>query len=394
MSSSNPIRNLFNRQQPRASAAQLAAMTSGFYACDQEMGLVASAMDAARAVSIGPVPTAEWDHLRGYFETVLARYLRLIDSESAGASPAEVTQCTGELGQVTAALQHFASAHRQVLDNGRAAHSAAQRATHDVDDAAGRVATVLEQAPTQVLALSSIQAATDELSRRVTAFQSASGLAARLSAAQAAISAGRRVEQLVANAPNLAADAERTLRSLTTRKQAVEHRLSLLPETMSELLRDYSSACSDDLRHTSAAVSKQLDNATVALDHMGTLQVRAPDEALVRAEDVRAYLGEADQALDQAFDRLIDLRSVRRDPQEVAGGVRFRLRDAQQFAINHGLVADWGSVLDAQLERLGRASEVLAKIHPDYWSYLTQVRAVDARIVEIVERMRAQIASR
>ena len=97
--------------------------------------------------------------------------------------------------------------------------------------------------------------------------------------------------------------------------------------------------------------------------------------------------------VDAVLDRLRLLREVRADPRGAEQRVRFRLRDAQLFAVNHRLVDEWGSVLDAQADRIERAKGVLDRIHPDYWSYLTQLRAVDDRITEIVSRMRGQVAA-
>mgnify|MGYP007064815522 FL=1 len=138
------------------------------------------------------------------------------------------------------------------------------------------------------------------------------------------------------------------------------------------------------------AVAQADDALSTARGHL----TDAPDVALDDAETAREHLSVAEDAVDAVLDRLRRLRDVRADPAAVERRVRFRLRDAQQFAINHSLVDEWGSVLDAQADRITRAGSALDRIHPDFWDYLTQLEAVDRRIGEIVDRMRGQVAAR
>jgi hypothetical protein len=119
-----------------------------------------------------------------------------------------------------------------------------------------------------------------------------------------------------------------------------------------------------------------------------------PEHALALMADARVHLAEAEACVDAVTDRLTTLRAVRADPTEKERQVRFRLKDAQMFAVNHGLVAEWGSVLDAQLARIERAAASLTGTHPDYWSYVMQLDSVSAFIAEVVEKMRTQAGRR
>ena len=103
----------------------------------------------------------------------------------------------------------------------------------------------------------------------------------------------------------------------------------------------------------------------------------------------RQHLSDAEQLVDAVTDRVRLLRAVKADPKETENKVRFKLRDAQQLAINRGLVAEWGSVLDAQLARIDRAGSALTGAHPDYWSYLQDLDAISDFIAGVIERMRS-----
>jgi hypothetical protein len=57
-------------------------------------------------------------------------------------------------------------------------------------------------------------------------------------------------------------------------------------------------------------------------------------------------------------------------------------------------VREWGSVLDAQLERIDRIAGTLTGRHPDYWAYVAQLDAVSAFIAEVVQKMRGRTGQR
>ncbi|MCF8607376.1 hypothetical protein L5I01_28865 [Gordonia sp. HY442] len=391
---SNPRRSLFGRrpQADRATPAQLAALTDAFFACESAMGKIVPAMRAARAVSPGSVPPAEWDAVRDQYDGVITQYLVVSADGSPDATPAAVDDCLRGFAQVSATLDRFGRTHSRALNAGQAAAAGAEQAARDARVAATSALTALDSARAEHVGLSAVRVAADALARDLSAFEAASGIAERRSTGEAVAAAAANVQRLLDEAPGMAADADRTIRSLDTRRQAVTTRLEKIPAVVSSLLREFSAECSADLVSTPDDVRADLAAATTELDRARSLKSGAPDEALSATERARTLLTHADDELDRAFDRLTDLREVRHDPVEASAQVRFRVRDAQHFALGHGLEHEWGSVLDAQSDRIDRAATTLERIHPDYWSYLTQLRAVDTRITEIIGRMREQVA--
>ena len=119
-----------------------------------------------------------------------------------------------------------------------------------------------------------------------------------------------------------------------------------------------------------------------------------PESALELTTSARGSLAEAEQQIDAVTRRLALLREVRADPRAKAEAVRFRLRDAQMLAVSRGLVAEWGSVLDAQVDRIDRISETLSGRHPDYRAYVAELDAVTDFIAGVVDRMRKHVGQR
>ena len=117
-----------------------------------------------------------------------------------------------------------------------------------------------------------------------------------------------------------------------------------------------------------------------------------PEAALRLVTSARAKLTEAEQLVDAVTDRLRLLREVRSDPAAKANAVRFRLRDAQRLVVSRGLVPEWGSVLDAQVDRIDRITEQLTGRHPDYWTYLQSLDSVGEFVSGVVTRIRHQPA--
>ena len=197
--------------------------------------------------------------------------------------------------------------------------------------------------------------ATDDLARALTAFDQGAGLRDRQSAAAAVLSSARRLEQLLAEAPAFADRAQQVIRSVETRRSAVSTRSAQLPDTLSALRREFSADCSLDLQRNGSVVDERLEHADAELAAARAMVDAAPDQAIGRADAARDDLAVAEKAVDAVLDRLRLLREVRADPRGAEQRVRFRLRDAQLFAVNHRLVDEWGSVLDAQADRIERA---------------------------------------
>ncbi|GEE00711.1 hypothetical protein nbrc107696_11570 [Gordonia spumicola] len=393
---SNPRRGLFGRRphDDRATPAQLAALTEAFFACERAMGDMAGAVQAAESVAPGSISTTGWDAARDRYDQVISRYLVLTAAGSTEATPYAVDECIRAFEQVSGALTQFAHAQARGLQAGRDAINGAAHAEQQARAAASRALTALDQAPVEHVHLTSVKEAADALARESSRFDAAVGLTDRQRAADVVVEAARRLVDLLDQAPGLTADTEKTMRSLATRREAVETKLDGLPAVMSALLREFSSECSIDLVDVPSDVRADLQAADERLDRARVLLGHAPDEAKAAAEQARTRLSHADDQVDRVFDRLTDLRAVRTDPTDAASRVRFRVRDAQNFALDNRQVREWGSVLDAQSDRIDRAAATLERIHPDYWFYLSELRAVDARVTDIIGRIRDSVAHR
>ncbi|MEU5761733.1 hypothetical protein [Nocardia sp. NPDC047648] len=207
--------------------------------------------------------------------------------------------------------------------------------------------------------------------------------------------ATRELADALAQAPSRAAAANTAISSVTTRLAAVRTRAEGVPQAFSALLREFNAASSADLANNERESQRAIEAADAALGRARTAAAENnPEFALDLTTSARGFLAEAEQRVDAVTKRLTSLRAIRSDPQEQAKAVRFRLRDAQMLAVSRGLVAEWGSVLDAQAARIDRISETLSGRHPDYWAYVTELNAVTEFIAGVVERMRRQAGPR
>ncbi|MFE7743305.1 hypothetical protein [Nocardia sp. NPDC057455] len=207
--------------------------------------------------------------------------------------------------------------------------------------------------------------------------------------------AAEELADALARAPTRAATANTAIASVTTRLAAARTRAEGVPQAFSALLREFNAASSADLANNERESQRAIEAADAALGRARTAAAENnPEFALDLTTSARGFLAEAEQRVDAVTKRLTLLRAIRSDPQEQAKAVRFRLRDAQMLAVSRGLVADWGSVLDAQAARIDRISETLSGRHPDYWAYVTELNVVTEFIAGVVERMRRQAGPR
>ncbi len=208
-------------------------------------------------------------------------------------------------------------------------------------------------------------------------------------------SATKELAEALAQAPSRAAAARTAITSVTTRLAAVRTRAEGIGPAYSSLLREFNAASSADLADNERKSRRAIEAAEAALGRARAAATENnPEFALDLTTSARGFLAEAEQQVDAVPKRLTLLRAIRADPQEHAKAVRFRLRDAQMLAVSRGLVAEWGSVLDAQAARIDRISETLSGRHPDYWAYVAELDAVTEFIAGIVDRMRKQAGPR
>lgn len=371
-------------------------MTSAFLDSDRIVGEIELAVAAAHELDPRSSLRNEWTAIREHHAALTAEYLRLSGGVGtpAPARPAEVRACTDGLTRLNADMTRFGQVHDAELTRARGTLREVATLDRDARVAITRAVGALEQADRRITALGTVRSVTDALAEADAAFTAAVGLTEKRRAGRAVIAAAARVESVLGEAAGYAERAERVIRSVETFRSAIMTRREQVDPTLSALRREFSVACSADLQDNGAVIDRAVAQADDALSTARGHLTDAPDVALDDAETAREHLSVAEDAVDAVLDRLRRLRDVRADPAAVERRVRFRLRDAQQFAINHSVVDEWGSVLDAQADRITRAGSALDRIHPDFWDYLTQLEAVDRRIGEIVDRMRGQVAAR
>lgn len=208
-------------------------------------------------------------------------------------------------------------------------------------------------------------------------------------------SATKALAEALAQAPSRAEAAANAITSAGTRLAAVRTRGERLAPAYSELLREFNAASSADLANNGQESQRAIDAADAALVRArAATDENNPESALDLTTSARGHLTEAEQLIDAVTKRLTLLREVRENPQEKAKAVRFRLRDAQMLAVSRGLVGEWGSVLDAQVDRIDRITENLSGRHPDYWAYVAELDTVAEFVGGVVDRMRKQAGSR
>ncbi len=199
----------------------------------------------------------------------------------------------------------------------------------------------------------------------------------------------RTLSRALEDAPGKQHSATTALASAATRLAAARHRAERIPPAVSALLREFHAASSADLANNEREAHRAIDAADAELSRArAALQNNDPEQTLELTTSARAQLAAAEEQADAVTDRLALLREVRAQPQDKAKAVRFKLRDAQMLAVNNGLVDRWGTVLDAQSDRLDRVSGSLTGRHPDYWAYVSELDAISTFIAGVVDRMR------
>ncbi|WP_308126547.1 hypothetical protein [Rhodococcoides corynebacterioides] len=298
-----------------------------------------------------------------------------------------------QLAAASAAVDEFYGAYRGRLEHAVAEYAAVPRLAADArrtaQDAAGRVdgSQPYHRFPSVRRALGEVDAALTALARA-----EATGLGPDVVAAAACTrEAADALRSTLADAPGRADAAAKALASVRTRLQAVGTRAENIAPAYSALLREFVAAGSADLTGARERCEEHMRAAAADID-AATVAARQgdPEGALDHIGVARQHLADAEEDVDAVTDRLARLREVRDHPDRVEQGVRFRLRDAQLLVVDRGRVAEWGSVLDAQLARLERAGDRLAVGRPDYWAYLRELDAIDAFVAGVIDRVRGR----
>lgn len=299
-----------------------------------------------------------------------------------------------QLSAASRAIDEFYGAHRAHLEHAQALLSAVPAETQQAVAVADAARLRLDGIGTPFAEYPSVQTSGAELRAAMASLDGALAVrnAKQIREAAAAVrSAAAAVDQAVLRAPDQERVAAQGLGSVATRMAAVSTRAEGLAPAFSSLLREFNAASSADLtdnernsRRILADAEADLAAARDALAH------GEPERATALTTSVRAHLARAEELVDMVTDRLILLRSVRDNPKAKESDVRFKLRDAQMLAVTRGVVREWASVLDAQVDRIDRVVGQLNGRNPDYWGYVSGLDAVSSFISGVVQRMRTE----
>ncbi|MEV0340923.1 hypothetical protein AB0H49_18045 [Nocardia sp. NPDC050713] len=381
-----------------------ARLADAFLDMDRRQSAAEAAVHASEEVFSERGFSAAWDPVRGRCYDAAGAYLALSEELEAaqrdGTSVADGQQradaVTRQLVEAARAVDEFYRGNQARLEEAVAIVRSVPQLAQQVKVAAAAVrGQAAESEYADYPSVRSRAAAVDEALVTLESAGVSGGSGAVRAAANRLDAVTKELAEALAQAPSRLGAANTALTSVDTRLAAVRNRSERLGPAYSALLREFNAASSADLANNGRESQQAIDAAADALARARAASVaKNPESALELTSTARGSLTEAEQLIDAVTKRLELLRSVREDPQDKAKAVRFRLRDAQMLAMSRGLAGEWGSVLDAQAERIERITETLSGRHPDYWAYVAELDAVTEFIAGVVDRMRKQAGPR
>ncbi|MET8773875.1 hypothetical protein ABZV58_02505 [Nocardia sp. NPDC004654] len=381
-----------------------ARLADAFLDMDRRQSAAEAAVHASEEVFSERGFSAAWDPVRGRCYDAAGAYLALSEELEAaqrdGTSVADGQQradaVTRQLVEAARAVDEFYRGNQARLEEAVAIVRSVPQLAQQVKVAAAAVrGQAAESEYADYPSVRSRAAAVDEALVTLESAGVSGGSGAVRAAANRLDAVTKELAEALAQAPSRLGAANTALTSVDTRLAAVRNRSERLGPAYSALLREFNAASSADLANNGRESQQAIDAAADALARARAESVaKNPESALELTSTARGSLTEAEQLIDAVTKRLELLRSVREDPQDKAKAVRFRLRDAQMLAMSRGLAGEWGSVLDAQAERIERITETLSGRHPDYWAYVAELDAVTEFIAGVVDRMRKQAGPR
>ena len=397
---------LSRRPQDQAAQAAQDGAVAAFLDLDNRQSYVADAVDAlSEGAGQGHALARDWAPVAQQAFDASAKYLTVAESHSlldnadrpTGVDPAAAasafTDVHRALADAAIAVDGFYRKHSTELEHARSLRAATPKISADARAAAVTAEQHLTKAEQDGFAYASVLAAAGELVDALSALQTAETVGSPLEirhAAAAVHAAADGVDARISTARSLRTTVRGSHSSVKTRIEAVTTRLESLPATRSALLREFSAACSRDLTGADDRARTALAQARDEWAAAGrSLDAGDPEPAANHLTTARARLAEAESAGDSLTERLRVLRQTKADPAAAAKTTRFKLRDAQLLVVDRGLVPQWGSVLDAQSERIERAAADLTGTHPDYWAYLQALQSVEAFVKNVIDRVRS-----
>ncbi|MCJ0978887.1 hypothetical protein MTX35_14320 [Rhodococcus sp. ARC_M12] len=357
---------------------------------DKRQSIASAGVEATTALRPQDRLAGRWADTEKQCFDAGAAYLAAVDQFdgiTTAAARSAFDRATALLYDASAAVDRFYDAHRATLEQASAQFAATPRLVQDALAEADAARSTVDE---QFVAYPSLRQAWRELDSATTQLQAdqRDPLRAREHAALVRDRAAE-LRAAVESAPGRLQEARTALASVRTRMEAVRTRSEGIAPAFSSLLREFNAKSSADLSRNERSSARHIEQADEDLRAArSALDAGNPEQSLDLVTQARQHLSDAEQLVDAVTDRVHLLRAVKADPKETENKVRFKLRDAQQLAINRGLVAEWGSVLDAQLARIDRASTALTGTHPDYWSYLQDLDTISDFIAGVIDRMR------
>ncbi|MEV6068134.1 hypothetical protein AB0L82_16405 [Nocardia sp. NPDC052001] len=371
------------------------ALTAAFLDMDTRQSIAENAVAASAQVFPERGMAAQWDRVRARCYDAAGSYLalneRLDQAERDGGMipQPEIEAQVRKLADAARGVDEFYRGNQAHLEHAVAIYGSVPQLVAQVRSAAQQARQAADASPfTGYPSVLLSKAAVDEGLVTLEA-AAAAGVGATREAATELDNRTRALSRALEDAPGKQHSATTALASAGTRLAAAQHRTERLAPALSALLREFNAASSADLANNERQAHRAIDAAAAELSRArAALQNNDPEQTLELTTSARGHLASAEEQADAVTDRLTLLREVREKPQEKAKTVRFKLRDAQMLAVNNGLVPQWGSVLDAQSERLDRVVAGLTGPHPDYWAYISELDAISAFLAGVVERMR------
>ncbi|MFJ9368589.1 hypothetical protein ACIRRA_29760 [Nocardia sp. NPDC101769] len=372
-------------------------LTTAFLDMDQRQTIAEAAVAASAALFPARGMAARWEPVRAGCYDASGAYLALNDrleqAEREDGGPVtqpEIDTVIRRLADAARGVDEFYRGDQPHLEHAVAVYGSVPQLVSQVHARAAQLRQAADaSAHAAYPSIRQCAAAVDEGVLTLEAAVATGTGGATRDAATRLETLNRDLSTALEAAPGKQHSATTALASAATRLDAARNRLDRIAPAMSALLREFAAASSNDLannerqaREAVAAADADLARARAALANHN------PEDALDLTTAARTHLATAEERAETVTDRLALLRAVRDQPAERAKAVRFTLRDAQMLAVDKGVVPQWGSVLDAQAERLDRASAGLTGRHPDYWAYVSELDAISAFVAGVVERMR------
>ncbi|WP_405134215.1 hypothetical protein [Nocardia sp. NBC_01388] len=372
------------------------ALTAAFLDMDTRQSIAENAVAASAQIAPERGMTAQWERVRARCYDAAGAYLALnerLDQAERDGIPVpqpEIDAQVRRLAEAARGVDEFYHANQAHLEHSVALLSSVPQLVAQVRSAAQQARQAADASPyAGYPSVRQFAAAVDEALVTLEGAVAGGGAGVVRQAATELEAHTRSLSRALEEAPGKQHSASTALASAATRLSAVQTRTERLAPARSALLREFNAASSADLANNERQAHRAIDAAAAELSKArAALQNNDPEQTLELTTSARGLLATAEEQADAVTDRLSLLREVRAQPQEKAKTVRFKLRDAQMLAVNSGLVAQWGSVLDAQAERLERAAGGLVGPHPDYWAYISELDAISGFLTGVVDRMR------